>query len=105
MNGFLIGYSMSFGPDIGGIVGNLDLFALKGVGMEPTEGSTIPHLAFMIFQCMFAIITPALITGAFAERFKFSAFLLFSLLWAVFCLQPALPLGLGRRLDGINGSS
>ncbi|MFC1839745.1 ammonium transporter [Thermodesulfobacteriota bacterium] len=84
----LIGYSMSFGPDIGGIVGNLDMFALKGVGMEVSEGSTIPDLAFMIFQCMFAIITPALITGAFAERIKFSAFLLFTLLWAVFVYNP-----------------
>ena len=86
----LIGYSMSFGPDIKGIVGNLDWFALKGVGMEPSAdyGTTVPHLAFMVFQCMFAIITPALITGAFAERFKFSAFLLFSLLWAVFVYNP-----------------
>ena len=86
----LIGYSMSFGPDIKGIVGNLDWFALKGVGMEPSAsyGTTVPHLAFMIFQCMFAIITPALITGAFAERFKFSAFLLFTLLWAVFVYNP-----------------
>jgi len=86
----LIGYSMSFGPDIGGIVGGLDWFALKGVGMDPSPdyGTTIPHLAFMIFQCMFAIITPALITGAFAERFKFSAFLLFTLLWAIFVYNP-----------------
>lgn len=84
----LIGYSMSFGPDIGGFIGNLDMFALKGVGMEVSEGSTIPDLAFMIFQCMFAIITPALITGAFAERIKFSAFLLFTLLWAIFVYNP-----------------
>ncbi len=86
----LIGYSMSFGPDIKGIVGNLDWFALKGVGMTPSAsyGTTVPHLAFMIFQCMFAIITPALITGAIAERFKFSAFLLFSLLWAVLVYNP-----------------
>lgn len=84
----LIGYTMSFGSDIGGIIGNFDFFALKGVGMVPTEGSTIPHLAFMIFQCMFAIITPALITGAFAERMKFSAFLIFSLLWAILVYNP-----------------
>ncbi len=86
----LVGYSMSFGPDMGGIIGNLDWFALKGVGMEPSAsyGTTVPHLAFMIFQCMFAIITPALITGAFAERFKFSAFLLFSLLWAILVYNP-----------------
>ncbi len=84
----LIGYTMSFGPDIGGFIGNFDMFALKGVGMEPTEGSTIPHSAFMIFQCMFAIITPALITGAFAERMKFSAFLIFSLVWAILVYNP-----------------
>lgn len=86
----LVGYSMSFGPDVGGIVGNLDWFALKGVGMTPSPdyATTIPHIAFMIFQCMFAIITPALITGAFAERMKFSAFLLFSLLWAILVYNP-----------------
>ena len=86
----LWGYSMAFGPDIGGIVGGLDWFGLKGVGMEPSSdyGSTIPHFAFMIFQCMFAVITPALITGAVAERMKFSAFLLFTLLWATFVYNP-----------------
>jgi Amt family ammonium transporter len=86
----LWGYSMSFGPDHGGIIGGLDWFGLKGVGMTPSPdyGTTIPHLAFMIFQCMFAIITPALITGAFAERVKFSAFLLFTLLWATFVYNP-----------------
>ncbi len=86
----LWGYSMSFGVDHGGIVGGLGWFGLKGVGMLPSPdyGSTIPHLAFMIFQCMFAIITVALITGAFAERMKFSAFLIFSLLWATFVYNP-----------------
>ena len=86
----LWGYSMSFGPDHGGIIGGLDWFGLRGVGMEPSPdyGSTIPHVAFMVFQCMFAIITPALITGAFAERMKFSAFLLFTLLWATFVYNP-----------------
>ena len=86
----LWGYSMSFGPDIGGIIGGLDWFGLKGVGMTPSPdyGSTIPHLAFMIFQCMFAIITPALITGAFAERMKFTAFLIFTLLWATLVYNP-----------------
>jgi len=86
----LWGYSMSFGPDYGGIIGGLEWFGLKGVGMDPSPdyGSTIPHLAFMIFQCMFAIITPALITGAFAERMKFSAFLLFTLMWATFVYNP-----------------
>ncbi len=86
----LWGYSMAFGPDIGGIIGGLDWFALKGVGMTPSPdyGSTIPHLAFMIFQCMFAIITPALITGAFAERMKFSAFIIFTVLWATLVYNP-----------------
>jgi len=86
----LWGYSMSFGPDHGGIIGGLDWFGLRGVGMEPSPdyGSTVPHVAFMVFQCMFAIITPALITGAFAERMKFSAFLLFTLLWATFVYNP-----------------
>jgi Amt family ammonium transporter len=86
----LWGYSTAFGPDHGGIIGGLDWFGLKGVGIEPSAdyGSTIPHAAFMIFQCMFAIITPALITGAFAERMKFSAFLLFAILWATFVYNP-----------------
>jgi Amt family ammonium transporter len=86
----LWGYSLAFGPDHGGIIGGLDWFGLKGVGMEPSAdyGSTIPHAAFMIFQCMFAIITPALITGAFAERMKFSAFLLFAILWTTLVYTP-----------------
>jgi Amt family ammonium transporter len=86
----LWGYSMSFGPDHGSVVGGLEWFGLNNIGMEPSPdyGSTIPHLAFMIFQCMFAILTPALITGAFAERVKFSAFLLFALLWATFVYNP-----------------
>jgi Amt family ammonium transporter len=86
----LWGYTMSFGPDHGGIIGGLTMFGLKGVGMTPSPdyGSTIPQLAFMIFQCMFAVITPALITGAFAERLKFSALILFTLLWATFVYNP-----------------
>ena len=86
----LWGYSMAFGPDHGGIIGGLDWFGLKGVGIEPSSdyGPTIPHAAFMIFQCMFAIITPALITGAFAERMKFSAFLLFAIFWAILVYNP-----------------
>ncbi|MGE5841634.1 MAG: ammonium transporter, partial [Deltaproteobacteria bacterium] len=86
----LWGYSLSFGPDLGGLIGGLDWFGLKGVGLEPHEtyGPTVPHLAFMVFQCMFAVITPALITGAFAERMKFASFLLFTLLWATFVYNP-----------------
>lgn len=86
----LWGYSMSFGPDHGGIIGGLEWFGLKNVGMDPNGdySSTVPHLAFMIFQAMFAVITPALITGAFAERMKFSAFFLFTLLWATLVYNP-----------------
>jgi Amt family ammonium transporter len=86
----LWGYSMSFGADHGGIIGGLDWFGLRGVGMEPNAdyGASVPHLAFMIFQCMFAVITPALITGAFAERMKFSAFIIFTILWATIVYNP-----------------
>lgn len=86
----LFGYSLAFGPDVGGIVGNLDWILLSGVGYtpHPVYGSTIPHQAFMVFQLMFAAITPALITGAFAERMKFSAVLLFSGIWAVLIYCP-----------------
>ncbi|SPD71931.1 ammonium transporter [uncultured Desulfobacterium sp.] len=86
----LWGYSMAFGPDHGGVIGGLDWLGLDSVGMEPNADycGTIPHLAFMIFQCMFAVITPALITGAFAERMKFSAFLLFTILWATLVYNP-----------------
>jgi Amt family ammonium transporter len=84
----IAGYSLAFGGDIGGLIGNFDYLFLKDVGMTAKEGvDNIPHLAFMIFQCMFAVITPALITGAFAERIKFSGFLLFTTLWlfVVYC--------------------
>jgi Amt family ammonium transporter len=86
----LWGYSLAFGPDKGGIVGGLEWVGLRGVGLEPFEAysKTIPHQVFMLFQMMFAIITPALITGAFAERKKFSAFILFTLLWATFVYDP-----------------
>ena len=82
------GYSLAFGPDVGGIVGSLDLAGLAGVGPEPSEGSTIPHLAFMVFQLMFAGITVALISGAIAERMKFSAFVLFAVLWVTCIYAP-----------------
>ncbi|MBI4287928.1 MAG: ammonium transporter [Chloroflexi bacterium] len=86
----LWGYSLAFGPDKGGLIGNLSWFGLNGVGQEPNAdyAGTIPHLAFMIFQAMFAIITPALITGAFAERMKFSTFLVFILIWATIVYDP-----------------
>lgn len=86
----LWGYSLAFGPDKYGLVGGLEWFGLKGVGLMPNQdyAPTIPHQAFMIFQGMFAVITPALITGAFAERMKFSTFLLFIILWATFIYDP-----------------
>jgi Amt family ammonium transporter len=86
----LWGYSLAFGPDHGGIIGGLQWIGLRGVGAEPYDAyaKTIPHSVFMLFQMMFAIITPALITGAFAERKKFSAFILFTLLWATFVYDP-----------------
>ena len=83
------GYTLAFGPDKWGIIGGLDWLGLKGVGQESAPlAPTIPHLIFMMFQGMFAIITPALITGAFAERMKFSALILFSVLWLTFVYSP-----------------
>ncbi len=86
----LWGYTLAFGPDKGGIIGGLEWVGLRGVGGDPFDAyaKTIPHQVFMLFQMMFAIITPALITGAFAERKKFSAFILFTLLWATFVYDP-----------------
>ncbi|MBQ1868733.1 MAG: ammonium transporter [Selenomonas sp.] len=84
----LIGYTMTFGADINGFIGSLDKLGLAGVGLNVLENGTIPELAFVAFQCMFAVITPALITGAFAERMKFAAFAVFILLWAVFIYNP-----------------
>lgn len=85
-----LGYSMSFGPDVGGIIGDLSWFALAGVTTEPSPdyATTIPHIVFMIYQCMFAVITPALIAGAFAERVRFGPFIVFSLAWAVLVYNP-----------------
>ncbi len=85
---FLYGYSLAFGGDIGNLIGNFDFVMLKNVGLSPTEGSTIPHQLFFMFQMMFACLTPALITGAFAERFKFKSYLLFLILWVTFIYCP-----------------
>ena len=86
----LFGYSLAFGPDIQHFIGNLDWIGLSGVtnAPNPDYAATIPHSAFMIFQGMFAVITPALITGAFAERMRFPAFVAFTLLWATFVYDP-----------------
>ena len=86
----VFGYSLSFGPDVGGFIGNLDWFMLNSVGAEPhsTYGPTIPHMLFMVFQLMFAAITPALITGAIAERIRFSSMLWFLGIWSVVVYYP-----------------
>jgi Amt family ammonium transporter len=85
-----LGYSMAFGPDVGGVIGDLSWFGLKGVTGSPSPdyATTIPQTVFMVYQCMFAIITPALITGAFAERVRFVPFLVFSVLWAILVYNP-----------------
>ncbi|HTY21593.1 MAG TPA: ammonium transporter [Desulfomonilaceae bacterium] len=86
---FVYGFSLSFGSDaFGGLLGGLEHFALRGVGGQLWPEQTIPAATFMIFQCMFAIITPALISGAFAERMKFSSFIVFMLLWMTFVYCP-----------------
>jgi ammonium transporter, Amt family len=86
----LYGYSLVFGSNFGGIIGGLNFLGLSGVGASPNAAyaPTIPHLAFAAFQMMFAIITPALITGAFVERVRFKTFLVFSLLWATLVYDP-----------------
>jgi Amt family ammonium transporter len=86
----LFGYSLAFGPDHAGLIGGLSWAGLHGVGLAPNPdyAATIPHQLFMVYQMMFAVITPALIVGAFAERMKFSAFLVFSLLWATIVYDP-----------------
>ncbi len=84
----VLGYTMAFGPDVNGFLGDLSKLGLAGVGLNIMEGTTIPELAFVAFQCMFAALTPALITGAFAERMRFGAFALLMLLWAVLIYNP-----------------
>jgi Amt family ammonium transporter len=86
----LYGYSLSFGADYGGFIGGFNFLGLNNVGQEPSPvyGPTVPHLAFMIFQAMFAIITVALFTGAIVERVKFSALLVFSVLWLTVVYVP-----------------
>lgn len=86
----LIGYTLSFGPSVGGFIGSLKWMGLTMVGQNPNAdyAATIPHLAFMIFQMMFAAITVALIVGSVVERMKFSAFLIFSLVWATLVYDP-----------------
>ena len=82
-----IGYTLSFGTDRGGIIGGLDFIFLKGIGPETLQGD-IPLYVFIMFQGMFAVITPALISGAVAERIKFSAYFIFIFLWSTFIYDP-----------------
>jgi len=86
----VVGYTLAFGPDKGGLIGGLDFLGFAGVGQEPNAdlAATIPHVLFALFQMMFAIITPALITGAFAERMKFSGYVLFTALWLLIVYAP-----------------
>jgi Amt family ammonium transporter len=86
----LFGYSLAFGPDHAHLIGDFSWVGLNGVGLDPNPdyAATIPHQAYMLFQMMFAVITPALITGAFAERKRFKAFVIFSLLWATLVYDP-----------------
>ncbi len=84
----LFGYSLSFGTDSHGLIGGLNFVMFNGVGTEPINNGSVPHLAFAMYQSMFAVITVALITGSFAERMRFSAFILFSLLWATLIYDP-----------------
>ena len=86
----LYGYSLAFGSDKGGFIGGLDYIGLKNVGQAASAiyATTVPHLAFMIFQAMFAIITVALITGSVVERIKFSALMIFGALWLTIVYLP-----------------
>jgi ammonium transporter, Amt family len=85
----LYGYSMAFGPDVGGFVGSLDHVGMNGIlGTANALAPTIPHILFVIYQATFAIITPALISGTFAERMRFPAFALYMLLWSTFIYNP-----------------
>ena len=86
----LWGYTLAFGPSVGGFVGNLEWFALSGVSATEAGpySDTIPHQAFMIFQGMFAMITPAVVIGGFAERMRFSSFLVFMVIWVTVVYAP-----------------
>lgn len=103
----VIGYSLSFGDNIGGIIGSLNFIGLNGVGAEAGPYSaTIPHLAFAMFQMMFAIITPALITGAVAGRMNFKALFIFIALWSIIVYYPLAHMvwGAGGFLGTVIGS-
>jgi Amt family ammonium transporter len=86
----LIGYTLAFGKDVGGLIGGLEFWGFQGVGQAPSEvyATTVPHVGFAMYQMMFAVITPALITGAVAERMKFSGYVLFLALWSILVYSP-----------------
>ena len=88
----VVGFTLAFGPDVNGLglIGGLDFVMFNGVGLEPSASyaTTVPFVLFAAFQLMFAAITPALITGAFAERKRFRAFVLFTILWSIFIYSP-----------------
>jgi len=86
----VVGYTLAFGPDKGGLIGGFDFLGFAGVSQEPNAdlAATIPHVLFALFQMMFAIITPALISGAFAERMKFSGYVLFTSIWLLIVYAP-----------------
>ncbi len=86
----LIGYTLAFGKDIGGLIGGLEFWGFQGVGQAPSDvyATTVPHVGFALYQMMFAVITPALITGAVAERMKFSGYVLFLALWSILVYSP-----------------
>ena len=86
----LVGYTLAFGPDQHGLIGGLNWLGLNGVGADPNAdyAATIPAIVFMAFQMMFAVITPALISGSIAERMRFPAFIIFMVLWATFVYDP-----------------
>lgn len=90
----VIGYSLCFGESFHGVIGGLNFVGLEGVGVEAAGAAnavaptTAPHLAFFVYQCMFAVIAPALISGAYAERFKFSSYAIFTVAWATLVYDP-----------------
>jgi ammonium transporter, Amt family len=100
----LIGYTLAFGPDKAGLIGGLDFVGLRDVGAAPSEyAPTVPATAYMVFQLMFAIITPALIAGAFAERMKFSGYLMLIGMWSIFVYAPVAHWQWGGGFLGANG--
>ena len=100
----LIGYTLAFGPDKGGLIGGLDFIGLRHVGAAPSPyAPTVPATAFMVFQLMFAIITPALIAGAFAERMRFSGYLMLIALWSIFVYAPVTHWEWGGGFLGASG--